>query len=131
MIGLDTNILVRYIAQDDEGQAAIVNELVDSLSEDEPGFVSLVAIAELSWVLKRTFKLTRDEVAQAVFRLLSGREIVVQDAILVGDALRFHSQLNSEFSDCLISRCSEAAGCTTVVTFDRKAAKSGTMKLLR
>lgn len=131
MIGLDTNILVRYIAQDDEGQAAIVNELVDSLSEDEPGFVSLVAIAELSWVLKRTFKPTRDEVAQAVFRLLSGREIVVQDAILVGDALRFYSQLNSEFSDCLISRCSEAAGCTTVVTFDRKAAKSGTMKLLR
>ena len=61
MIGLDTNVLVRYIMQDEPGQSAKATRLIESLEVDRPGFISLVSIVELYWVLTSCYDLTNDQ----------------------------------------------------------------------
>ena len=87
MIGLDTNVLVRYFVQDDEVQAALATELVASLSAETPGYVSVVSLTELSWVLARSYGLGRERVVSAIQALLDSREIVVDRADAVRRAL--------------------------------------------
>ena len=72
MIGLDTNVLVRYIMQDDPKQAALANKLIEGLTAATPGYVSLVAIVELVWVLESAFHLTRrTQTDNATVRLIN------------------------------------------------------------
>jgi predicted nucleic-acid-binding protein len=67
MIGLDTNVLVRYLAQDDPAQSLKATELIERrLTEDEPGFISVVAMAEVAWVLERAYGLADQEIAAAI-----------------------------------------------------------------
>jgi len=129
MIGLDTNILVRYLTQDDAVQAAAAAKLVDSLSPESPGFLSLVVVVELVWVLQFSYGLKKQEIENVVDRLLRGKELVIERAEIVSQALRkFHSS-RANFADCLIERCGHAAECQYVLTFDKHAAAAG-MKLL-
>ena len=88
MIGLDTNVLVRYIMQDDARQSAKAAALVESLTVDAPGFISLVSIVELCWVLSVSYGLNRQQVAQALELLLRTKEIVIDHAEQVAQALR-------------------------------------------
>jgi len=88
MIGLDTNVLLRYIMQDDPPQSPMATRLVESLSSDEPGFVQLVAVVELIWVLSSGYRLTRGQQVEALDLLLRSREIVVDRADLVLQARR-------------------------------------------
>ena len=78
MIGLDTNVLVRYITQDDANQSPKATRLVESLRVDEPGFVSIVSVVELGWVLQASYGLTRDQIGQAVEALLRTKEISIE-----------------------------------------------------
>ncbi len=80
MIGLDTNVLVRYIMQDDARQSPKANKLIESLTVDEPGFVPLVAVVELVWVLSSSYDLTRAQVVQALGLLLRTKEVIVDRA---------------------------------------------------
>ena len=129
MIGLDTNILVRYLTQDDAVQAAAAAKLVDSLSPESPGFLSLVVVVELVWVLQFSYGLKKQEIENVVDRLLRGKELVIERAEIVSQALRkFHSS-RANFADCLIERCGHAAECQYVLTFDKHAAAAG-MRLL-
>ncbi len=73
MIGLDTNVLVRYLAQDDQEQSALATQVLESLDEAERGFVSLVVLVELQWVLRRAYRMSASEVAGIVERLLRAR----------------------------------------------------------
>lgn len=130
MIGLDTNILVRYIAQDDTRQSAQAGRLVEALSVDAPGYVSMVALTELVWVLDDAYAMTRDELYDVVHKLLETDRVVVQSAPLVWQALGDFRSSSADFADHLIQRASSAAGCTDTLTFDRKAARSAGMKLV-
>ncbi|MBU2285573.1 MAG: type II toxin-antitoxin system VapC family toxin, partial [Gammaproteobacteria bacterium] len=121
MIGLDTNVLVRYIMQDDAKQAAKAGKIIESLTAAEPGFVSIVSIVELVWVLSGCFELTRDQVATALSGLLRTKEIVVDRAEDVGRALRVFAGSSADFADCLIERIGASAGCNATVTFDVRA----------
>lgn len=131
MIGLDTNVLVRYIMQDDAVQAAKATALVETLDADRPGFVAVVSIVELYWVLTSCYGLTGSQVMQALEILLRTKEIVVDQAEQVLRALRACAGGKADFADCLIERTAAAAGCTRTVTFDTKAARHAGMTLLR
>lgn len=131
MIGLDTNVLVRYIMQDDAKQAAKATKLIESLSPDAPGFVTLVSVIELVWVLSSCFDLTREQIAQALDALLRAKQLVVDQADQVVRALRTYSSSSADFADCLIERTASSAGCAKTMTFDVAASKQAGMTLIQ
>jgi predicted nucleic-acid-binding protein len=130
MKGLDTNILVRFYAQDDPEQAPRADEFLQSLSFAEPGFISLVSLIELVWVLRSQYRMTRQELIQCLEQLLDSPELIVENHSAVNLALRRFSQYKTDFADCLIERLGHAAGCIETVTFDVDAARSTGMRLL-
>lgn len=131
MIGLDTNVLVRYIMQDDAKQAAKATKLVESLSPDAPGFVTVVSVIELVWVLSSCFDLTREQITQALDALLRAKQLVVDQADQVVRALRTYSSSSADFADCLIERTASSAGCVKTMTFDVAASKQAGMTLIQ
>ncbi len=130
MIGLDTNVLVRYIMQDDPKQSPKASRLIEGLTAAEPGFVPLVSIVELVWVLSSAYSLDRQQVSAALDLLLRSKEIVLDRADQVLQAQRRFNSGGADFADCLIERVAHGAGCTTTMTFDVAAVKSAGMTLI-
>lgn len=130
MIGLDTNILVRYFTLDDPSQTARAVEVMDSLTAEEPGFISSIVLAELVWVLESFYKLTKTEIVGCLETLLRSKELSVEKAEIAWQALSTFRKGRSGYSDCLIERTAHAAGCRHTLTFDQKAASTSGMKLL-
>jgi predicted nucleic-acid-binding protein len=131
MIGLDTNIIVRYLTHDDPAQTTAAVRVIDSLSSDSPGFLSLIVIAELVWLLEVSYRFKKSEIEQVLGTLLRSKELVIERAEIVAQALRKFSAGHADFADCLIERCGHAAECQYTFTFDRNAAGAAGMKLLR
>jgi predicted nucleic-acid-binding protein len=129
MIGLDTNVLVRYLTHDHPTQTAAAMRVMNSLSFDSPGFLSLIVIAELVWVLSISYRCQKKEIEQVLENLLRSKELVIERADIVSQASRAFSAGRADFADCLIERCCQEAECQYTVTFDRKAAAAG-MRLL-
>jgi predicted nucleic-acid-binding protein len=124
MIGLDTNIVVRYLAQDDPAQSSRATQIFErSLTVADPGFISLVTMIETVWVLERSYGLSRSEIAAAVERMLQADTLVVQNEQQVFTAMIALKSGKSSFSDALIGAVSAWAGCRSTLTFDRKAAR--------
>ncbi len=130
MIGLDTNVLVRYIMQDDPKQSRKATALIESLNDDHPGFITVVSVLELYWVLTTCYDLTDNQVKQALDVLLRTRQIIVDRADQVLRALRVFETSKADFADCLIERTSSSAGCEQTLTFDVNAAKYAGMTLI-
>jgi predicted nucleic-acid-binding protein len=131
VIGLDTNVVVRYLTQDDPKQAAIATRLMEkTLSSDEPGFISLVVLAEVIWVLVSLYSVDKAGVAEVVSGLLTTEQLRVESAELVWRAKRSYETSKADFSDALIAECAVAAGCRHAVTFDRSAAATSGFELL-
>lgn len=128
MIGLDTNVLVRYIAQDDPKQSPQASKLIESLTSASPGFITTVSIIELVWVLQRCYESTKSEVIVVLETLLRTREIKIENAEIVWQALRQFTDSKADFPDSLIERTAHSAGCEYVVSFDAKAIKSAGMR---
>ncbi len=130
MIGLDTNVLVRYVAQDDPKQSPRATRLIESLTADAPGYVGTVSVVELVWVLTGCYQSTRAEICEVLETLLRTKEIVVAQADIVWKAVRLFRDGSADFADCLIERSANEAGCSHTATFDRDAAKSCGMQLI-
>ncbi|QEA13223.1 PIN domain-containing protein [Comamonas flocculans] len=130
MIGLDTNVLVRYIMQDDAAQSAKATALIESLDSANPGFVGMVVIAELYWVLSSCYALGAGQFQQALQLLVQSRQIVVENADTVLRALRAFAGGKADFPDCLIACAAASAGCARTVSFDVKATRHAGMSLL-
>lgn len=128
MTGLDTNVLVRYIMQDGPRQSPRATRLIEALQPDEPGFVPVVALMELVWVLSSRYALSRTQVATVLGTLLRSKELVRDRAELVSQALHRYSAGGADFADALIERIASAAGCTATMTFDAGAIKAAAMK---
>ena len=131
MIGLDTNVLVRYLTQDDPTQTPVAEKVMDSLSQDSLGFISLVVVVELVWVLEASYRYKKNEIEQVLEKLLRTRDLVIEQTEIVWQALRKFNTSPADFEDCLIERSGHAAECQYTVTFDRAAASTAGMKLLR
>lgn len=130
MTGLDTNVLVRYVMQDDPKQAARATQLIESFTQQQPGWVAVVSVAEFVWVLESCFDLERDQIALALATLLRSSQLVVEQGEVVWRALRRFKESSADFADCLIERSAVASGCERTMTFDRNAAKHAGMSLL-
>ena|SRR2546425_1693195 len=130
MIGLDTNVLVRYIMQDDAKQSPKATKLVESLNGENPGFITLVSVIEVYWVLTSCYDLTGEQVAQALEAILRTKQLVVEQADQVLRALRVFGVGKADFADCLIERSAANAGCDQTMTFDAGAAKHAGMTLI-
>ena len=131
MIGLDTNVLVRYFVQDDPVQAKHATALIESLTASNPGYVTQVALVEVVWVLGRAYDADRATITQVLETLLRTKELVVEVAETVWKALRLYAGSSADFADCLIERACHEAQCEYTATFDRKAAKGVGMRLVK
>ena len=130
MIGLDSNVLVRYLTQDDPFQSARATRLIErQLSEKAPGFISLIVLVELWWVLKRLYRATDAELRQTVQDLLDTRQFVLEQRGAVIQAVK-KLDAAGDIADSLIVELARAAGCERVVTFDKVATRVG-MELLK
>jgi predicted nucleic-acid-binding protein len=122
MIGFDTNVVVRYLTQDDPVQSPKATELIErGLTEEEPGFVSVVAMAETAWVLERVYGRTAEEIAAVIERMLEVEVLVVESEQEVFTAMIAVKEGRGSFADALIGALGARAGCSHTVTFDQKA----------
>lgn len=130
MMGLDTHVMVRYTMQDDAKQSAQAVRLLETLSVDKPGFVTLVSVVELVWVMSSCYDLSRSQLVTALESLLRTKELVIENAEVVWRAVRLFRDSSGDFADCLVKRSAAAAGCFQTMTFDRGAVKNCGMVLV-
>lgn len=123
MIGLDTNVLVRYLVKDHPAQWIDAKQVIDGLSRSDPGWISHVVLAELVWSLKKTYKLDKDRILNIIESLLTSKDIVLQECESVQNALSLHRHTSAGFADCLLWVNARNAGCRKVVTFDHIASR--------
>ena len=130
MISLATNVVVRFLTQDDAGQGRQAAELISSLSSDEPGFICREVLVELVWVLEGSYKLSRSQITNALEGLLSAPELQIEQADWLGPILQLYEDKGFGFSDLMIRQASNRSGAGKLVTFDRKAAQLENVELL-
>ena len=124
MIGLDTNVLVRYIAQDEPVQSALATRLIEGFTAKAPGFVSTVTLVETVWVLARAYKVPKADLLQIIENVLRSRELMVEDAETHYLALNVFATAAVDYADAVIAEAGRRAGCEATLTFDRRAAGS-------
>ena len=121
MIGLDTNVLVRYLTQDDVIEARQATEIFERrLTAERPGFISVVTMVETVWVLDRVYGLSNHEIAAAVERILQADTLHVQNEQESFTAMIALKTGAGSFSDALSGALGAWAGCTITLTFDKK-----------
>jgi predicted nucleic-acid-binding protein len=120
MIAVDTNILVRFLVEDDPEQTAVAAAVVErAIESEEPLFVPQIVLCELVWVLSHAYKFNRTEIANVLQQLRRGAQIALERSDEVRRALESFATGRGDFPDYLIAERAMASGCTTVVTFDR------------
>jgi predicted nucleic-acid-binding protein len=131
VIGLDTNVVIRYLAQDDARQSAAATRLFEkTLSPENPGFLSLVTVCEIAWVLAESYGTDREGIREVIAGLLGSKQVRVQSAELVWKALRAWQGSGAGFSDALIGEIALAEGAGKTLTFDKAASRLGSFALL-
>ena len=124
MIGIDTNVLVRYIVQDEPKQArAATDFLENTLTAEEPGRICLVVLCELSWVLSRAYHYERAAIAHVLEKLLTAAELEVEHSAVAWRALRDYRTGPAEFADYIIAHLNSSSAVEYTITLDRKAAR--------
>ena len=131
-VALGTNLLVRLLTNDDVAQAARVEAwLLANATPQRPAYVDHVVLCELGWVLERSYAYSRKHVHEAVAALLEYDVLSIDSPALVRQALQWFADGPADFSDYLLAARARSAGCSTVLTLDRKAAKTSTHRLLK
>jgi predicted nucleic-acid-binding protein len=120
MIALDTNVLVRYLVEDDEAQTRLAKAVVRrAVAKDEPLFVSDIVVCELVWVLEGNYEVPRGEIRELLESLFRARHLAFRDVDALLRALHAFQQGKGDFSDYLIAEHARESGADVVVTFDR------------
>lgn len=131
MIALDTNVLVRYLVQDDPAQAKLATKFIEkNCTEDEPCFIGQIVLCELAWVMESNYHQDRQQIAHIIEELLQVSQLEVQQPEVVWRALSDYKNSNADFPDHLLARVNQSAGCDCTITFDKKASKQPTFELL-
>jgi len=119
MIGLDTNVLVRYLTQDDPEQSARASHLIETrCTRHEPGRISLVVLCELTWVLEGAYEYGKKLVVQVLEHILASRELSVENEDIARSALAAFRRGRADFADYVIVFSNRSAGCETTYSFD-------------
>ena len=132
MIGIDTNVLVRYLAQDDPQQSALAVELIEgSCSENNPAYINHIVLCETVWVLERCYDVKKEMLAVILEKILKTEQFTIKGLEMVWQALKEFRKTGAGFADCLLSQINLSNGCEHTVTFDKKAAISKGYRLLQ
>ena len=123
MIGADTNVLLRLFVVDDPKQSEMARTFFASRSPADPAFLSLVAIVELVWLLRDGYEFEYAATVEALFKLLSSPDFVIERRDLVAEAVALAGERKIDFADYFIAGVSIEAGCSSVVTFDQPASR--------
>lgn len=131
MIGLDTNVLVRYLTQDEPQQSRAANALVAAaVTAGERLFVGAVVLCEMVWVLRESYGSTKAEIVSALEHLLATAQIEIGQKDLAREALEDYRKGRGDFADYVIGRAAREAGCERTVTFDRRLKASALFRLV-
>ena len=131
MIGIDSNVLVRFLTRDDELQYEQARRLLlVECSSDNPGFVNTVVLAELVWVLSRTHKVSQSDIASVIEQLLDIEQLLFERSDAIIAAVETFRQSKADFTDCLIGQLNQRARCEKSFTFDKAASKLEAFELL-
>lgn len=132
MIGLDTNILVRYIVQDEPRQSKLAAELIKSrCTEENPGYISHIVLVELVWVLDRGYTYGKDVILSILKQIAATVELLLEHSPTVWQAIWHYEQTNVDFADCLLGGVAKRAGCEITYTFDKRAGNLDIFTLVR
>ena len=132
MIGLDTNVLLRVLVDDDDPQAALARKyLAAECDAANPTLINTIVLVEVVWVLTRRYGYAKPDIVRTIDALLAAPEFAFADRELVRSALKTYSRQSIGFTDAMIAEINRAAGCSATVTFDRKAAKLDGFALVR
>ncbi|MBD2778345.1 PIN domain-containing protein [Iningainema tapete] len=121
MKGLDTNILVRYIVQDDPVQGEKVSQFIEqTVAEGENNcFINNIVLCEFVWVLESAYSYTKEEIADALEKILRTSMFDFESKDAAWWSLREYRKSKADFSDCLIARVNKTKGCQQTVSFDK------------
>jgi predicted nucleic-acid-binding protein len=129
--GLDTNVLVRYLTQDDPRQSKRANAGIDAaLAGDGRLHIDTIVLCELVWVLRAAYQLDRATVAAALLQLIDAAQLSLDDRDLLREAANRYRVGPGDFADYAIGLRSRAAGCETTLTFDRAHERDALFTLL-
>jgi predicted nucleic-acid-binding protein len=121
----EPDVLVRYVVQDEAAQARAASRLIETrCTTEDPGFVSLLVLVELVWVLERAYGYARRQVAEVLNGILTSAELKAEQPDLARRALTGYGNGPADFADYLIGHVNAENGCSTTATFDRRAVKS-------
>lgn len=121
MIGIDTNVLVRHLVEDDPEQAELVRRVIDARTPDDPAFVSTAVVIETIRVLKRRYRVGRSDIHRAFEALLCARELVFESGPALWRAIQDADEAGNDLADAIIAHAAIDAGCDGIVTFDKQA----------
>lgn len=131
MKGIDTNILVRYIIQDDQKQSALATHLLEkNCTIDEPAYINKIVLCELVWVLETAYGYARQDIAKVIEKILMIRQFQIDDPEIAWQSLRGYANEGADFADNYIGYINYSKGCSKTFTFDKKAARLHTFSLL-
>jgi predicted nucleic-acid-binding protein len=132
VVGLDTNVLVRYIVEDDTEQASLARQLIEGkCTAAKPAHITLLVLCELIWVLGRSYNCTKQQLSTVLENILLTECFDIEHHDLAWAAFHDYDRTNVDFADCLISRLNQAKGSSTTFTFDKKAANLDLYTLLQ
>lgn len=124
MLGIDTNVLVRFLVRDDQTQFEKARKLLKrEVSNGRRVFINQLVLLETEWVLRSRYGLAKTLMLDTISRLLDAPDIQLEDEPAVEEALFIWRDANADFADCLIGARNRRLGCRTTVTFDTKASK--------
>ena len=132
MIGVDTNVLVRYLVQDEPRQAARATAFIRTASlRNESFFVNNIVLCELVWVLQSAYNYPREVISDALEKLLLAEHFEIEDRDTVWTALALYRERHGDFADYLIGSKNLAYGCDRTVTLDRSLRNQPAFEQLR
>lgn len=131
MVGIDTNVLVRFVVQDDKKQAAVASELIEhGCSAANPAIICLIVLCEFVWVLSSAYEYSQEQIASALKQILVTECFAIEKHGLAWSAMLDYSSGFGDYADCLIARANELNGAETTFTFDRRASRNKRFTLL-
>ena len=120
MISLDTNVLIRYLVRDDADQAEAARNLLEGLTEDHQGFICREVTTEMVWVLERSYRFTREQIADVLLEMLATDGLAFENDRDVTHAVESYRLGGPDFADQVILSAANRNGAMPLYTFDRK-----------
>ena len=124
MLGIDTNVLIRYLVRDDEAQFEKARKLIKrEVTAGRRVFVNQLVLMETEWVLRSRYAVPKNQIIEAISGLLNATDVQFEDEPAIEEALFIWKDSIVDFADCLIGAKNRRMGCRATATFDAKAAR--------